>query len=270
MTTAQPALFVPHGAPTFALRPGAAGAAMAAFAASLARPRAIIVASAHWDTAAPCVGSAGRLRTIHDFHGFPAPLYALDYPATGSPEAAAEVLEALRAAGIPGEADAARGLDHGAWVPLRLMFPEADVPVIPLSIQGHDGPRAAWRLGRALAPLRERGFLPIGSGNVTHNLRDYALARREGGRTPAYVRAFADWLAERLAARDIDALLDYRRLAPDAARAHPEEEHLLPLFVALGAGGDTAQATRLHAGIDDYVLAMDAWAFEPSTSGDRA
>jgi 4,5-DOPA dioxygenase extradiol len=270
VTTTQPALFVPHGAPTFALRPGAAGAAMAAFAASLATPRAIIVASAHWDTAVPRVGCAGRLQTIHDFHGFPAPLYALDYPATGSPEAAAEVLEALRAAGIRGEADAARGLDHGAWVPLRLMFPEAAVPVIPLSIQGRDGPQGAWRLGRALAPLRARGFLPIGSGNITHNLRDYALAHRDGGRVPAYVRAFADWVTERLAARDIDALLDYRRLAPGAAQAHPSEEHLLPLFVALGAGGETAQATRFHAGIDDYVLAMDAWAFGSPTSGDRA
>jgi 4,5-DOPA dioxygenase extradiol len=243
---------------------------MAACAAALATPRAIIVASAHWDTATPRVGCAGRLQTIHDFRGFPAPLYALDYPASGSPEAAAEVLEALRAAGIQGEADGARGLDHGAWVPLRLMFPEAGVPVIPLSIQGRGGPRGAWRLGQALAPLRARGFLTIGSGNITHNLHDYALARRDGGRVPAYVRAFADWVAEQLAARDIVALLDYRRLAPAAAQAHPSEEHLLPLFVALGAGGETAQAVRFHAGIDDDVLAMDAWAFQPPTTGDGA
>jgi len=263
MTSIQPALFVPHGAPTFALRPGAAGAAIATAARALPLPRAIVIVSAHWDTAEPTVGFAERLETIHDFWGFPDELYALRYPATGCREAANEVVAAIKAAGLPVRQDAERGLDHGAWVPLRLMFPDADVPIIPLSIQSRSGPAQAYLLGQALAPLAARGFLVIASGNVTHNLRDYQQAARNGGQTPAYVRQFTDWLAERLYAHDIPALLDYRRQAPGAVQAHPSDEHLLPLYVALGAGGEKAQVNRFHAGIDDYVIAMDAYSFLP-------
>jgi len=263
MTQTQTALFVPHGAPTFALRPGAAGAALVRQAQSLPQPRAIVIVSAHWDTAVPTVGFADRPETIHDFWGFPDELYTLRYPATGCREAAEEVVAAIEAACLPVAKDAERGLDHGAWVPLRLMFPEADVPVIPLSIQSRGGPQQAHALGRTLAPLAARGFLVIASGNVTHNLRDYQLAARSGGQTPAYVRQFSDWMAEHLASHDIDALLDYRRQAPGAVQAHPSDEHLLPLYVALGAGGETAQVRRFHAGIDDYVIAMDAYSFLP-------
>ncbi len=262
----QPALFVPHGAPTFALRPGAAGAAIARAARKLPLPRAIVIISPHWDTAVPTVGFADRLETIHDFHGFPEALYALRYPATGCREAAEQVASAIRTAGMPVATDAERGLDHGAWIPLRLMFPDADVPVIPLSIQSHAGPEQAYRLGQALAPLAAEGFLIIASGNVTHNLRDYQLAARSN-QIPAYVRQFPDWLSERLQARDVPALLDYRQQAEGAVRAHPSEEHLLPLFVALGAGGDAAEIQRFHAGTDDYVIAMDAYSFLPQSGG---
>ena len=257
----QPALFVPHGAPTFALKPGAAGAALERLTVRLLPPRAIVVVSAHWTTAVPTVGLATHLKTIHDFKGFPAELNAISYPATGCPEAAREVARALADAGLPVAFDAERGLDHGAWVPLRFMFPDADVPVIPLSIQPRAGTAGALRLGRALAPLRERGFLVVASGNVTHNLGDYVRAARDGQGTPAYVREFADWVWARLAEGELEALLDYRRRAPDAARAHPTQEHLVPLYVALGAAGDDFAAERVHAGIDDYVLAMDAYAF---------
>lgn len=263
MTQTQTALFVPHGAPTFALRPGAAGAALVRQAQALPQPRAIVIVSAHWDTALPTVGFAERPQTIHDFWGFPEALYAIRYPATGCREAAEEVVAAIANAGLPVTKDAERGLDHGAWVPLRLMFPEADVPVIPLSIQSRGGPQQAYALGRALAPLAARGFLVIASGNVTHNLRDYQLAARSGGQTPAYVREFADWMATRLAAQDIPALLDYRRQAPGAVQAQPSDEHLLPLYVALGAAGEKAQTHRFHAGIDDYVIVMDAYSFLP-------
>jgi 4,5-DOPA dioxygenase extradiol len=263
MTQTQPALFVPHGAPTFALRPGAAGAALVRLAKSLPAPRAIVIVSAHWDTAVATVGFADRPETIHDFRGFPAELYALRYPATGCREAAEEVVAAIKAAGLPVEKDAGRGLDHGAWIPLRLMFPDADVPVIPLSIQSRGGAMQAYQLGQALAPLAARGFLVIASGNITHNLRDYQMAARHSGQTPAYVREFSDWLGTRLAARDIPALLDYRRQAPGAVQAHPSDEHLLPLYVALGAAGDDARSERFHAGIDDYVIAMDAYSFLP-------
>jgi len=257
-------LFVPHGAPGFALRPGAAGAAIAARAGSLAAARAIIIVSAHWDTVVPTVGFAERPPTLHDFHGFPAALYDLRYPATGSRAAAEQVVDAIHAVGLAVERAPARGLDHGAWIPLRLMFPEAEVPVVPLSIQSHGGPRQAWQLGRALAPLAGQGFLVIGSGNVTHNLRDYRQAAHGGGAIPAYVRQFPTWLADRLLAGDTAAVLDYRRRAPGAVAAHPSDEHLLPLFVALGAGGDSPRVERFHAGVDDGVIAMDAYCFAPS------
>jgi len=262
MNVALPSLFVPHGAPTFALRPGAAGAALAAQARGLPRPRAIVIVSAHWDSVVPTVGTATRLETIHDFRGFPEALYDIRYPATGCPEAAEKVADAIADAGMPMARDETRGLDHGAWVPLRLMFPHADIPIVPLSLQSRGGPAGAYALGRALAPLAKRGFLIIGSGSVTHNLRDFQLAMRDGGSTPSYVREFADWIAERLAAGDVDVLLDYRRQAPAAARAHPTEDHLLPLFVALGAG--EGKASRFHTGIDEYVIAMDAYAFARS------
>lgn len=262
MNPIQPALFVPHGAPTFALRPGAAGAALAEAAAALPLPRAIVIVSAHWDTALPTVGFAEKLETIHDFWGFPEALYTLRYPATGCPEASREVVAALEQAGLPVATDASRGLDHGAWVPLRLMFPDADVPVIPLSVQSRGSTEQAYRLGCALAPLAAKGFLIIGSGSITHNLRDFQVAWNNGGQTPPYVRQFADWVAGRVAAHDVDALLDYRRQAPGSVQAHPSEEHLLPFHVALGAAGDNPRARRFHAGIDDYVIAMDAYAFE--------
>ena len=146
------------------------------------------------------------------------------------------------------------------------MFPDAESPVVPLSLPSHEGPEAAWRLGRALAPLAAKGVLIVGSGSLTHNLRDFQRAWQTG-ETPGYVRPFADWLGERLAQHDLPALLDYRRQAPGAVQAHPTDEHLLPLFVALGAAGDRPAVERFHAGIDDYVIAMDGFSFLPSFSG---
>ncbi len=258
-----PTLFVPHGAPTFALQPGPAGAALALLAAKLPRPRAVVMVSPHWDMPIPTVGTASRPETVHDFYGFPPALYDIRYPATGCPEGAREVAQALGDAGLPAGEAPDRGLDHGAWIPLRLMYPDADVPVIPLSLQSHEGVRGAYRLGEALAPLRERGFLVVGSGNVTHNLGDYRQARATGGEGLDYVRRFPEWLTGRLQQHDLAALLDYRRLAPDAVRAHPSDEHLQPLYVALGAAGMQVAVEHVHTGISDYVLAMDAYAFTP-------
>lgn len=265
-TTALPVLFVPHGAPTFALRPGAAGAALSALAARLPRPRAIVVVSAHWETPEPTVGAARAAATIHDFWGFPEGLYNIDYPAGGDPAVSEEVRAALVAAGLPAQLEPRRGLDHGAWIPLRLMYPQADLPVIPLSLQSPLGPQYHVALGRALAALPGRGILVVGSGNLTHNMHDYRLAARADTPTPAYVREFADWIWAQLEARDAAALVDYRERAPQAARAHPSEEHLLPLHVALGAAGNDWQAERLYSGVDDYVLAMDSFALWPQTA----
>lgn len=258
-----PPLFVPHGSPFFALESGVAGTRMVDAVARLPRPRAIVVVSAHWDTPIATVGTAKQPETIHDFWGFPDELYDIRYPAPGAPALANEIADRLSSAGFPVHTDD-RGLDHGAWIPLKLMFPDADIPVVPVSIQSHLGPDHHIRIGRALAPALGDDVLLIASGNLTHNLRDVQLARVSGGGTPRYVREFADWTWQRIEAGDTSALLDYRRMAPEALRAHPTDDHLLPLFVALGAAGAEARPERLHAGVDYSVLAMDSYAFHPT------
>lgn len=260
MNPIQPVVFVPHGSPMFALQPGPAGAAMSAVVAQLPTPRAIVVVSPHWETAVPTVGTATRLETIHDFGGFDPRLYEIQYPATGCPEVAQQVVAALQAAGLPVATDAQRGLDHGAWVPLRQMFPDADVPVVPLSVQHHGGPQHAWRVGQALAPLAREGVLVVASGNVTHNLRDWQMCSALGQPTPDYVHQFADWVHTQMVGGQTEALLGYRQTQPAGQRAHPRDEHLLPLFTALGAAG-TAQAQAFYRGIYDHVIAMDGYVF---------
>jgi 4,5-DOPA dioxygenase extradiol len=259
-----PSLFVPHGSPFFALESGEAGIRLTQAAEALPRkPSAIVVASAHWDSATPQVGAALRPETIHDFWGFPDSLYDIRYAAPGAPEIAATVADHLRSAGFAADLALTHGLDHSVWIPLRLMFPNANIPVVPISIQSHLGAEHHYRVGQALAPLLADNVLVIGSGNLTHNLRDVQFARAGRGGSVPYVREFADWIWQHIEADDIDALLDYRRLAPEASRAHPTEDHLLPLFVALGAGRH-GRATRFHAGVDHHALAMDAFAFQPN------
>lgn len=254
-------LFLAHGSPMFAIQPGAAGAALTALARGLKRPRAVLVISPHWETQVATVSTAAQLETIHDFGGFDPALYAIQYPAQGSPQGAQEVVAALEAAGLPVSIDPQRGLDHGAWVPLRYLFPDAEVPVVPLSIQHHGGPQHAYRVGQALAPLAQQGWLIVASGNITHNLRDWQMASGGMAIDTSYAQRFSDWVHDQLIARDEEALLGYRQHHPDAVRAQPRDEHLLPLFTALGAAGIGAQPRAIHRGISDHVIAMDSYAF---------
>ncbi|PBJ82472.1 dioxygenase [Lysobacteraceae bacterium NML93-0399] len=255
-----PALFISHGSPMTALEPGEAGLRLAALAAALPRPRAIVIASAHWLAAAPRVGGAPQPLTIHDFGGFPQALFDMRYPAPGDPALAAQVAELLAAAGLSAALDPQRGLDHGVWVPLHLLYPDAAIPVVPVSIQPDLGPAHQFALGQALAPLRDDGVLVIGSGSITHNLHDWR--HYSEAREAPYVRPFIEWIEQRLSADEIEALLDYRRQAPFAERAHPTDEHLLPLYVAMGAGGAPMRAQRIDAGIDQGFLAMDIYRFD--------
>ncbi|MBS0322044.1 MAG: dioxygenase [Proteobacteria bacterium] len=265
-----PTLFLSHGSPMTALDPGRAGAAWQAIAARIPKPRAVLIASAHWDTAVPMLTGATRLDTIHDFHGFPAPLYELRYDAPGAPDVAQRAAELLRGAGMAAGIDGVRGIDHGAWVPLRSMYPALDVPVVQLSVQSSRGTAHHWRLGAALAPLADEGVLIVGSGHATHNLRDWMLARQDGGRALPYAAHFADWLAERIAARDADAVIDYRTREADGARAHPTEEHFMPLLVAWGAAAPDAAADRFHHEVVGGALAMDAYEFWPASASHAA
>jgi 4,5-DOPA dioxygenase extradiol len=247
-----PSLFVSHGAPTLALDEVPARRFLTGLEGRVGRPKAILAVSAHWETAAPTVNAPAVNETIHDFGGFPEALYRLRYPAPGAPALADRVIELTGAA-----IDRARGLDHGAWVPLLLAWPDADIPVAQLSIQSAAGPAHHLRLGRALAPLREEGVLVLGTGSFTHNLRELDWGG-SGAAEPAWATRFAEWVDRALVEDRLDELLDYRRLAPEAARNHPTEEHFLPLFVALGAGG---KAERLHASATMGSLRMDAYAF---------
>lgn len=263
--TRLPTVFLSHGSPMHALDPGPAGAAWRAIAASLPRPRAILMVSAHWETTLPMLTGRERHDTIHDFSGFPAPLYEMRYDAPGSPGVAQGAAALLKESGLTPTVNGCRGLDHGAWVPLRAMYPAADVPVVQLSVQPNLGTEHHLRLGAALAPLADDGVLVIGSGHATHNLRDWMRHRHEP-QPLDYVPRFADWLAGRLAADDREALIAYRDGTPDAARAHPTEEHFLPLFVAWGAAGPGARPARTHAAIEDAALAMDAYVFSSAPS----
>lgn len=252
----SPALFISHGSPMFALEPGLLGPNLARLGAALDGVRAIVVVSPHWQTRGMQVTAAPALDTIHDFGGFPAPLYQLQYPVHGAPGLAQDVVRMLADAGFAVAANDHRGLDHGAWVPLRHLRPQGDIPVLQVSMPHDLDAEGALRLGRALAPLREQGVLVIGSGSLTHNLYEF----RQHISDPEYAQAFADWVGDAVARRDVESLVDYRRRAPHAERAHPTEEHFLPLLVALGASNDDDDRARLIEGGMTYgTLSMDSF-----------
>lgn len=256
--SAAPSVFVSHGSPMHALQPGPAGEAWKALGRRLARPRAILISSAHWETDLPMLTGTAKPQTIHDFYNFPEPLYRLRYPAPGAPELAQRAQALLREAGFGASIDGTRGLDHGAWAPLLYMYPEADIPVVQISVQPALGPRHHVQLGKALRSLGDEGVLIIGSGHMTHNLRDWA--RGQGAPAP-YAREFQAWVFDRLNQHNIEDLLDYRSRSPHGVRAHPTDEHFLPFFFALGAAPEQAKPERVYDAIDSGVLAMDAYVF---------
>ena len=253
----QPVLFISHGAPTFALEPGELGPRLAQLGSSLEGVAAVLVVSPHWQTRQLRVMAGSAPETIHDFGGFDPELYELDYPAPGAPELAAQTAELLAAAGFDVALDERRGRDHGAWVPLRHLFPSADVPVYQVSLPFSLDTAGAVRLGRALAPLRERGVVIAGSGSLTHNLGEF---RGPTTVDSPYVSQFRDWVRAAVLADASADLVQYRSLAPQASRAHPTEEHFLPLLVAQGAAqGDRARV--IEGGICYGMLAMESYAW---------
>lgn len=257
-----PTLFVSHGSPMLALQDSPARRFLQALGKSLPRPRAIVVVSAHWETAnGPAVSLAPQPETIHDFGGFPRALFEMRYPAPGAPDAAERAAALLEAAGIPVGRSTQRGLDHGAWVPLRLMYPDADIPVAQLSVVRGASPAAHEQIGRALSALRDEGVLVLASGSLTHNLYELRGQHLDAP-VPHWVAEFEAWMKARLESGDRAALLDYRSAAPFAAENHPTDEHLLPLFMAMGAAGPGARARQIHASYEHGILAMDAYAFE--------
>jgi 4,5-DOPA dioxygenase extradiol len=259
MGAALPRLFLSHGSPMHAIQPGAVRTVWEGIARALPRPEAILIASAHWETNIPAVTAAPRPETIHDFYNFPQPLYEIEYPAPGSPAVAARAVQLLEQANLQAGSDPRRGLDHGAWSPLLHMYPAADIPVVQVAVQTHLGTKHHLEVGRALAPLAGEGVLIVGSGHLTHNLRD--MDRSGRGPIAPYAANFQAWVKQRIDSRALDELADYRRLSPDGVRAHPTDEHFLPLFFALGAAGPDYKAERLYDGIEMGALAMDAYRF---------
>jgi 4,5-DOPA dioxygenase extradiol len=252
---ALPVAFVSHGSPLSLVEAPDALACWRAIGQSLPRPQAILAISAHWEAAVPTASCAAAPATIHDFTGFPPELYRLRYPAPGAPALAERAVALLRAAGIASELDDERGLDHGAWVPLLSMFPEADIPVTQLALAG--GPAEQFAVGRALAPLRHEGVLILASGAITHNFGWMSRAAGPEAEPLPQAVAFTEWVAAKVGSGDTAALLDYRH-APHGAGAHPTEDHLLPLFAALGAAeGNAPQRHPLRYAY--RALAMDAY-----------
>ena len=265
-----PPLFLSHGSPMTALEPREAGRFMQALGpaidATFGRPRAVLAVSAHSLTREPVLLAAPRHEAVYDFGGFDPALYTLRYDAPGAPELAHRVAELLQAAGLPVHTVAEGGLDHGIWTPLRYLWPDASVPVLPLAWPPDWSPKRLFALGQALAPLTHEGVLIMSSGSITHNLRRVFAGGLRGDidrpATPEST-AFRDWFVSRSAAADWPALLDYRQQAPHAVLMHPTDEHLLPFFVAAGAAG-ALPARRIHQSLTFGDLGMDAYAFGPA------
>ncbi|CAK0752892.1 4,5-DOPA dioxygenase extradiol [Gammaproteobacteria bacterium] len=259
MILRQPVLFVSHGAPDLLLSPSLTGTLWTALGRVLPRPVAILVISAHWQTESPTVSAAPQPSTIHDFSGFPKALYAMNYPAVGAVQLANRVINLLADCGIVVARDTQRGLDHGAWVPLKQIYPAADIPIGQLSISLRADPEWHFNLGKMLHALRNEGVLILASGAVTHNF-DWLSGPGTPPLGPA--QQFADWLADTIHTTNLKALLDYRQIAPHGAEAHPTEEHLLPLFVAHGAADSRDRVYRLAAEYCYGGLAMDSYLWQ--------
>jgi 4,5-DOPA dioxygenase extradiol len=259
-----PSVFVSHGAPSFAIEPGLAGPQLTALGRELPTPHAVLIVSPHWMTPSPQVGMVERPRTIHDFGGFAPALYEIDYPVDGHPQLARRTLDVLQEAGWSPRPDERRGLDHGAWVPMLYLYPEADVPVFQVSLPARLNAESAWAFGQALAPLADDGVLIVGSGSLTHNLYDFRGGYGHDGHHghhEAYATEFAAWVRDAVVSGDSTRLRQTLSLAPHAQRAHPTAEHFWPLLVAAGAAAASLPTTVIEGGITHGVLAMDSFVF---------
>jgi 4,5-DOPA dioxygenase extradiol len=262
-----PSLYISHGSPMMVVEPSALRDFLSGYGKVLGKPRGIVLASAHFAAARPVITADVRPDMIYDFYGFPDELYRMVYPAPGDPELALRAGGLLHQAGLAPVVVEGRGFDHGTWGPLMLLYPEADVPVVQISVQPQLGAAHHVAIGRALAPLRDDGILVIGSGTASHNAMLLRQSTGESDRPPAWVTDFRDWIADRVAHGAVDDLTAYRSRAPFARENHPTEEHFLPFHVALGAAGEGGpdgriKGERVHASLLRGAMAMDCYAFQ--------
>lgn len=255
-----PSLFLSHGSPMTVIEDSRARRYLCGLGEEIGRPEAIIMVSAHWEYPVLAMTTADRLETIHDFGGFPQALFDCRYEPPGIGELANHVSGLLGEAGFKLHADQRRGIDHGGWTPLILMYPDADIPTAQISIETARGPAHQFAVGRALAALRDQGVLIVGSGSMTHNLR--SLVRNEPDSEGVdWAIEFSEWVADALSDGRVDDLLNWKEQAPHALYAHPTDEHFLPLFTALGGGGDTPSIERIHQSFTYGTQSMDCYAF---------
>lgn len=254
-----PTLFISHGAPTLPIEDIPARKFLEELGKKYGEVKAVLCISAHWMTLTPTVNVVEKQETIHDFYGFPPELYQLDYPARGEVELAKKTATMIVDSGLPCEIDHTRGLDHGAWVPMMLMYPEADVPVFQLSIQQHMDPEKHHVLGRAIESLRYEGVLILGSGGAVHPLGYAPL--RPGLETDQWALDFDSWLTKSVEQGDEDAIKNYSRVSPYPERAHPYPDHFMPLLTSMGAAGEGAKGKIIHHSWYWGDLGMGAYEF---------
>ena len=256
----MPTVFISHGSPMVAIEKDDYTQALWGLGDSLPAPTAVVVVSAHWEAAAPVrVTTSPQPPLIYDFGGFPAELYALQYRPPGNPGTAKDIVDRLTQAGISAVADAQRGLDHGAWVPLLHVYPDARVPVVEVTLPIPRTPASLLALGKALAPLRDGGVLLVGSGGIVHNLRRVRFDDKNAPIEP-WARSFDDWVRGRLEEGDADAIADYKARAPEAAASVPTTEHFDPLFVVLGAMEKGERVKDVYEGVHYGNLSMRTFA----------
>jgi len=257
-----PSLFIAHGAPLLAIENNEYTQFLSAYGQTLPRPRAIVVFSAHWESTAQQVSKVDTYETIYDFGGFPEALYQIKYPAKGDADIAGQIEQRFTAHGVTFQVESKRGLDHGAWVILRLLYPAADIPVVAMSVNPRLTPDAQYRIGQALADLRAMDVLVIGSGGTVHNLGAVKM-NQAASEVDDWAVGFDDWLTERIERWDLDALFHYDTLAPNAKRAVPTygNEHFVPIFYAMGAADDAQQAVRVHRSYRYGNLSHSVWQF---------
>ncbi|NHN32156.1 DODA-type extradiol aromatic ring-opening family dioxygenase [Paenibacillus agricola] len=253
-----PSYFIAHGAPSLALEQNDYTALLKDFAAGHPKPRAIVLFSAHWESNEQTISGAPQYETIYDFSGFQPELYEVKYPASGEPAIASEIQALFQQEKIPASIDAVRGLDHGAWVVLHLMYPAADIPVITLSVNRYLSNAEQYQIGKALASLREKNMLIIGSGGTVHNLRKLEWGATK---TTMWAAEFDGWLEEKLNAWDTEALFQYEKLAPYAKEAVPTPEHFIPLLLAMGTGDGAKKASLVHRSYQYGNLSLSSWKF---------
>ncbi|MCY0887678.1 MAG: class III extradiol ring-cleavage dioxygenase [Alicyclobacillaceae bacterium] len=257
----QPSLFLAHGAPTLVLEHNPyTDFLQNRLSEEISRPTAIVLFTAHFESQKQLVSSVSTYTTLYDFVGFPPKLYHIQYPAKGDVQLADRIVQAFRTAGVEAAPETSRGLDHGAWTVLRLMYPEADIPVVQLSVNPHLSNAAQYAIGKILEPLRNDGILIIGSGGTTHNLRALSWDMPQGQSAP-WVEEWESWLGEKVTAWDMESLFDYEDRGPHAKRAVPRNEHFIPLLLAMGSADEGRRAQQMVRFDEFGSLALTAWKF---------